>query len=627
MKKAIVTILVLLLLGGTGAGIYFGVGVDKIKNLLHIEKEETPTEYKINYETDGLQTISVQYGEMFQLTSIPQKTGYTFAGLYDSPEGGTQVVGATGTSLSKYSFPGDTTLYAQWTPNVYHFVYSVEGKTYQAESSDSNSNLEYGKTIAFPPSKIITDKTHYSFVGWFTEPNGNGKQVADTEKMLAGCDTLSEQTYNLTTANHAITLYASFQPDTITIKLYPNVGDFSKSTTKTALYGTQFAIPNLYDDVGRLVESWGTDKNNPQASVFNGKLDGNVIGSEETELSLYAVPPVSVWINYNANGGSEVASVSVDSGTTLNLPQTTHSLGENVYHFTGWRDQNGKFYSNSIFISRTYKTITLTAVFEKAKPDYTYIATKEEFLAISNNLSGKYLLISDLNLGDNYTPIGSYFWEHQIKDDNPSKPFQGVFDGGGHTVSYKILIKEDYLNIKNDYAFGLFGTAKKAQFRNLTVTSSFATTGNVNKLQAREISVGGIVGFAQSSIFENCSTSSESNIANTDADSARHEFFSMFDRGATYAGGICGDARSCSFSSCHNYGKVFARGYSAYSGGITGNATVDCVFTDCLNSGNVTSSHGGWLSLVAPEDASGAIFGKQGQPWFRLDGKTYLNEN
>ncbi len=80
-----------------------------------------------------------------------------------------------------------------------------------------------------------------------------------------------------------------------------------------------------------------------------------------------------------------------------------------------------------------------------------------------NTYAGKYFsLTADLNLlGREFTPIGTY-----------DKPFSGIFDGGGHTVSglnISTFTKGDYI------AVGLFSHVKDGQLSNICLDSPVVT--------------------------------------------------------------------------------------------------------------------------------------------------------
>ena len=77
----------------------------------------------------------------------------------------------------------------------------------------------------------------------------------------------------------------------------------------------------------------------------------------------------------------------------------------------------------------------------EASPEVTEIATAEDLLAISDNLSGNYVLTADIDLSDyeNWTPIGAFqplsdAPEH-VEVPHPDYAFTGSFNGNGHRIS------------------------------------------------------------------------------------------------------------------------------------------------------------------------------------------------
>lgn len=122
------------------------------------------------------------------------------------------------------------------------------------------------------------------------------------------------------------------------------------------------------------------------------------------------------------------------------------------------------------------------------------IKTADEFIAFAQD-SSKWketvVLSEDIDLSDRVVqPIGSV-----------EKPFTGTFDGKGHTVK---------LNIASMNAFvGLFGVAKNATIRNLTiegsVMSAFTAKSAESKSGDNYVTTGGIVGLALEGVtVENC---------------------------------------------------------------------------------------------------------------------------
>ena len=109
--------------------------------------------------------------------TMPTRTGYTFAGYYDTSAatGGTQYYKADGTSARTWNKTANTTLYARWT--------EVKGgavaKAYTSGSaSDAGGTVKVGtgsasasvnlQSIGITTSNtvIAANKTNYSFTGW-----------------------------------------------------------------------------------------------------------------------------------------------------------------------------------------------------------------------------------------------------------------------------------------------------------------------------------------------------------------------------------------------------------------------------------------------------------------------------
>lgn len=158
-----------------------------------------------------------------------------------------------------------------------------------------------------------------------------------------------------------------------------------------------------------------------------------------------------------------------------------------------------------------------------------------------------YLLTADLDLSgyENWTPIGTGPQDGRYPYENPEKAFQGVFDGGGHTVN---KLNVAYTGATTFTSVGLFGV-NDGTIRNLHVAGTVsATTSCTDKSY---VIAGGIVGFniiayedamntrPGSGAIEHCSfTGSVSASCGNDP------------TGTADAGGICGMAESGNIDFC-----------------------------------------------------------------------------
>ena len=129
-----------------------------------------------------------------------------------------------------------------------------------------------------------------------------------------------------------------------------------------------------------------------------------------------------------------------------------------------------------------------------------------------------YLLTADLDLSgyENWTPIGTGPQDGRYPYENPEKAFQGVFDGGGHTVN---KLNVAYTGATTFTSVGLFGV-NDGTIRNLHVagtvsaTTSFiehcSFTGSVSASCGNDptgtADAGGICGMAESGNIDFCET-------------------------------------------------------------------------------------------------------------------------
>ena len=125
---------------------------------------------------------------------------------------------------------------------------------------------------------------------------------------------------------------------------------------------------------------------------------------------------------------------------------------------------------------------------ENAGDEPTHISTAEDLRAINGNLDGDYVLDGDIDLtdylgGGSWTPIGT-----------ENVPFTGTFDGNGHSITGL------YINNADSDNQGLFGymSGTNSAVRNLTVSGTVSVSGIVRY-------VGGVVGWNNGGIIENCS--------------------------------------------------------------------------------------------------------------------------
>jgi|GEM_PF-1312371 len=282
------------------------------------------------------------------------------------------------------------------------------------------------------------------------------------------------------------------------------------------------------------------------------------------DTSSYAYSGNALDIEY---GGSITAgtTVAVDSVTADN--DDLFSITNSNYYLTLDED-NGELIINAISGSWLDEGNYSTAWYD-ANP-----STKSFTVSTAADLAGLAHLVNngdDSFSGDTVTlansiNIGAHEW---VPIGSESHPFSGVFDGNNKTISGLFI---DDSSTDNQ---GLFGYISSGAVNTLTV-SGFVTGQN---------QVGGIAGYAQAGVIENCVSSCTVHSS------------------GSYVGGIAGMSYFATINGCANTGTVSAA--VGYAGGIVGNSLVTDVI-NCSNSGAV-STEGSYAGGIAGQNASNVI--------------------
>ncbi|MBR6567488.1 MAG: fibronectin type III domain-containing protein [Clostridia bacterium] len=184
--------------------------------------------------------------------------------------------------------------------------------------------------------------------------------------------------------------------------------------------------------------------------------------------------------------------------TKLDDPKTTEIvINENLDFLPVWellveekdaetRARLEEYYNEKIQEKYKYDNYFYTATTQEYKKGYTYIRTAEDLIGVSNNLSGKYVLLCDIDLSDydNWEPIGL----------TKKSAFRGTFDGNGNEISGLKITSVDGASA------GLFGY-NQGLISDLTVSGEIDI--DMSGKQDNLAYVGGIVGYNEGRI-QNC---------------------------------------------------------------------------------------------------------------------------
>lgn len=126
--------------------------------------------YTVTFNANGgtLSQTSADTGTNGKLTALPTpiRDKFDFVGWFTEQSGGKEI--STDTVFDK-----DTTVYAHWTEITYTVTFNANGGVLSQTTAKTDI---YGKLTALP----TPTRDGYSFVGWFTEQNGETEVSTDT---------------------------------------------------------------------------------------------------------------------------------------------------------------------------------------------------------------------------------------------------------------------------------------------------------------------------------------------------------------------------------------------------------------------------------------------------------------
>ncbi len=263
---------------------------------------------------------------------------------------------------------------------------------------------------------------------------------------------------------------------------------------------------------------------------------------------------------------------------------------------------------------------TISWIRQDAAPDEAVIeiATAEELAAVSQNLSGHYVLTADIDLnGCEWAPLG-IFMPGMDENGQPTEfpeldyAFTGVFDGNGHTISNFTISQGEA------YTAGLFGCLANASLSDLTVKDvsaegflmtsdvvgySFMSSVSGVKLVNGAIHVvpnemseegmfGGIVGASMGSVIADCEAQ-----ANITIEEGKTANVGIVGGGwqNTSAANCIGHGSIQVGSSCYGIGGISGCGFGAeYFTGCTAEDVSITVGDNCSYIGGITGYCGGY---------------------------------
>jgi uncharacterized repeat protein (TIGR02543 family) len=247
--------------------------------------------YTITYNLDS--GINGNNPDTYTITSDTitlldaSKVGYTFTGWFNQEVGGSEV-----DTISSGSF-GNVSLYARFSADVFNVTYNLD--------SGMNGNNPETYTIEDDVMTLLpANKTGYTFNGWYSE---------------ALYTTLVSQI--IPTEIKDITLYARFTINSYTITFDSDGGSIVSPISQD--FNTAITNPSNPTRVGYTFTGWDISIPTLMPAI------------NTTIKALWSVN--SYTITFDANGGSELLSITQDFGSSIEFNEIHVKDG---YHFIGW---------------------------------------------------------------------------------------------------------------------------------------------------------------------------------------------------------------------------------------------------------------------------------------------------
>ncbi len=314
-----------------------GMGEEPGGNNGSVDGEVTVTYYL----TAGGETKQVTaYDGVLELYDLPTRMGYEFLGLYDAPEGGSQIVTPMGSCNVQVTKP--MTLYAHWRALSYTITF-VPGEGTLPEGQATMTAL-YGETLSIFP---VPTREGYDFVGWndgYGQLCSNGGTVSESKRVF------DDSSYYF--VNTGVTLYAEWAEKKLSV-----VFDYNDGSYKTDAIEVPYGLPldpstfPAVDDGSKLITGWSLSRSS-QVN-FEGKVT--------EDLTLYAIWQEYKTLSIYTEIGTEPQQLRIYRNDVYDCGTPT----KDGYWFDGW-------YSSTLFSGLPLTTVTfgsgVTEIYAKWTP-------------------------------------------------------------------------------------------------------------------------------------------------------------------------------------------------------------------------------------------------------------------
>lgn len=274
-------------------------------------------------------------------TGTLEKTGFTFAG-WNTAANGTGTDYAAGSTVAYPSTGQTTTLYAQWTANVYSLSYNANGGVNANAGAAPTQTAAFGATLTLASSTYNPTRDGYTFAGWYTTASGTGGTLYNP----------AASNFSMPAANTV--LYAKWTAVTYNVTYNGNAPQATTATgtpTDATAYGLNASVTaankgSLTVGSGYRFTGWNTAANGTGTDYVQGATFLMPLGG----ITLYAKwVDANIVLTFDANGGVNAPpQSSAIANQQITLPNQTPTRPG--YTFLGWTEasnNSGTVYSPS----------------------------------------------------------------------------------------------------------------------------------------------------------------------------------------------------------------------------------------------------------------------------------------
>ena len=423
-----------------------------------------PNTYTIKFDKNASQATGNMDNQVFTYdTSSPlnnvsfENTGYTFTG-WNTKANGSGDAYDNGDDILNLLTEGETTLYAQWSPNSYEIEFIGNHQNVQG----SMSNL----TMTYDTPKSLTANSYtlvgYTFDSWNTKADGTGESY-DNEKEV-----------NNLAATGTVSLYAQWIPNTYEIEFIGNHQNVQGSMSNlTMTYDTPKSLTaNSYTLVGYTFDSWNTKADGTGDSYDDEEEVNNLVSTGV--IPLYAQWNINQYtITFNTNGGNTINPVTQDYGTSISAP--TDPVKEN-YTFDGWYEDQ-EFNTLFDFTNATLTgNITLYAKWSASSYEIEFVSNHQNAEGSMSRLAMTYDTPKKLT-ANSYTLVGYTFNSWNTKADGTGDSYDDEEEVNNLASSGTISLYAQWS--PNTYEIEFIGNHQDVQGSMSKLTMTYDTSKNL----------------------------------------------------------------------------------------------------------------------------------------------------